>query len=186
MRKSSSGFTIVELLVVIIVIAILASITIVSYQGVQSRASDAAVMSDLEHMKEKLELFESETGYYPGGSTFSNVNASAPDPLSTLYMPLDKKSYAVSPVTSYNFLYCYKNSSDNTSYSLVARSVSGKMFEISSGDGGVSEYTGTWESDQNTMCMNHFGSDAPGTYNARGYASDDTTTGPWRAWVGGN
>lgn len=38
MRKSVSGFTIVELLIVIIVIAILATISVVAYNGVQQRA----------------------------------------------------------------------------------------------------------------------------------------------------
>ena len=38
MRQTKSGFTIVELLIVIVVIAILAAITIVAYNGIQNRA----------------------------------------------------------------------------------------------------------------------------------------------------
>ena len=38
-----SGFTIVELLIVIVVIAILAAISLVAYTGVQNSANDAAV-----------------------------------------------------------------------------------------------------------------------------------------------
>ena len=38
MKKTKSGFTIVELLIVIVVIGILAAITIVAYNGIQSRA----------------------------------------------------------------------------------------------------------------------------------------------------
>ena len=37
----NSGFTIIELLIVIIVIAILAAITITAYNGVQAKARDA-------------------------------------------------------------------------------------------------------------------------------------------------
>lgn len=44
------GFTIVELLVVIVVIGILAAIAIVSYSGVQNRAYDTSVQSDLRNM----------------------------------------------------------------------------------------------------------------------------------------
>ena len=40
-RKKQTGFTIVELLIVIVVIGILAAITIVAFNGVQQRARDA-------------------------------------------------------------------------------------------------------------------------------------------------
>lgn len=42
MRKSTSGFTIVELLIVIVVIAVLAAITIVAYNGIQQRAKNSS------------------------------------------------------------------------------------------------------------------------------------------------
>ena len=41
-QTKSSGFTIVELLIVIVVIAILAAITIVAYNGIQDRANTTA------------------------------------------------------------------------------------------------------------------------------------------------
>ena len=49
------GFTIVELLIVIVVIGILAGISIVAYSGVQSRAQIASVQSDLTQAIQKLE-----------------------------------------------------------------------------------------------------------------------------------
>jgi len=42
------GFTIVELLIVVVVIAILAAITIVSYNGVQAQAKRSAIASSVE------------------------------------------------------------------------------------------------------------------------------------------
>lgn len=42
-RISASGFTIVELLIVVVVIAILAAITIVAYNGIQNRVHDTAI-----------------------------------------------------------------------------------------------------------------------------------------------
>lgn len=49
------GFTIVELLIVIIVIAILAALTIVSYNGVVARAIEASVKSDLQNAQTVIE-----------------------------------------------------------------------------------------------------------------------------------
>lgn len=46
-KRRSLGFTIVELLIVIVVIAILASMTVVAYNGIQQRAQDARRDADL-------------------------------------------------------------------------------------------------------------------------------------------
>lgn len=61
----SSGFTLVELLIVIVIIAILAAITIVAYNGIQNRANDSRRMSDLEAMNNALALYKADNGSYP-------------------------------------------------------------------------------------------------------------------------
>jgi prepilin-type N-terminal cleavage/methylation domain-containing protein len=73
--KNEKGFTIVELLIVIVVIGILAAITIVAYNGVQSRARNSAAMSAAENVAKKLEAFNAATGAYPVNNTTSNVTA---------------------------------------------------------------------------------------------------------------
>ena len=60
-----SGFTIVELLIVIVVIAILAAITIVSYNGITSRANSTSAQSAASIALKKAEAFNAETGAYP-------------------------------------------------------------------------------------------------------------------------
>ena len=44
-KEKRTGFTIVELLIVIVVIAILAAITIVAYTGIQDRATQSSLQS---------------------------------------------------------------------------------------------------------------------------------------------
>lgn len=63
--KLSSGFTIVELLVVIVVIAILAAISIVSYSGIQQRAAASAIASDLKTNMTRIHLYQSDNGRLP-------------------------------------------------------------------------------------------------------------------------
>lgn len=59
------GFTIVELLVVIVVIAILASISTVAYTGIQNRAHDAALQSDANTIEKVMQLYYVHNGSYP-------------------------------------------------------------------------------------------------------------------------
>lgn len=75
----SKGFTIVELLVVIVVIGILAAITIVSYSNVQNQAKKSRINSDLTQAYKKLETFkisESTDEKYPADINSLNLNIS--------------------------------------------------------------------------------------------------------------
>lgn len=65
MKRTTSGFTIVELLIVIVVIAILAAITVVAYNGITARSQDAQMLSDLTNASKKVELYNAEFSSYP-------------------------------------------------------------------------------------------------------------------------
>jgi len=60
-----SGFTIVELLIVVVVIAILASITIVSFNGISARATRAQVASDISNIKKTMAIHTATYNTYP-------------------------------------------------------------------------------------------------------------------------
>jgi prepilin-type N-terminal cleavage/methylation domain-containing protein len=64
-KVSNQGFTIVELLIVVVVIAILAAITIVSYNGITSRANASSAKSTAASLQKKIELYNTEVGNYP-------------------------------------------------------------------------------------------------------------------------
>ena len=63
--RTSRGFTIVELLIVVVIIAILAAITIVAYNGIQRRARASAASSSLAQAQKKLELYKVDNSTYP-------------------------------------------------------------------------------------------------------------------------
>lgn len=63
--KLKQAFTIIELLVVIVVIGILASVVIVSFSGVSQKAITASINSDLVNSAKKLKLYQAEFSTYP-------------------------------------------------------------------------------------------------------------------------
>jgi len=71
--KNKHGFTIVELLVVIVVIGILVGITIVSYGAIQQRARDSERSSDVTQLKIALEKYHADNGQYPAVCTVDNA-----------------------------------------------------------------------------------------------------------------
>ena len=71
------GFTIVELLIVIVVIGILAAITFVAYNGIQNNARIATLQSDLSGASKTLEIANIDDGAYPVNLASAGLQSSA-------------------------------------------------------------------------------------------------------------
>jgi prepilin-type N-terminal cleavage/methylation domain-containing protein len=65
LKNRSKGFTIVELLIVIVVIAILATLVIVTFTGIQQKARDSQRQTDINAVDSHLEAYYAQNGYYP-------------------------------------------------------------------------------------------------------------------------
>ncbi len=119
--KIHSGFTIVELLIVIVVIAVLAAISVVAYTGIQNRANDSVVESDLKTVAKKLELYKIDNnGNYPVSAQLDAVDIK----IST------KSYYAIS--SRANFYYCIDSASPST-YAIGAISASKQGYYMING-----------------------------------------------------
>lgn len=67
--RRQTGFTIVELLIVIIIIGILATITVIAFNGVQRSAARSVVMSDLEQAAKEAENYKTDNGAAPASTS---------------------------------------------------------------------------------------------------------------------
>lgn len=63
--RKSKGFTLIEMLIVIVVIAILALIVIPRLLGAGRKAKEAALKGDLHQIRNAIQQFEADCGDYP-------------------------------------------------------------------------------------------------------------------------
>lgn len=66
MHNSKSGFTLIEILIVVTIIALLSSVVLVGLQPARTAARDVKRMADLNEVRNGLELYFNKCGYYPG------------------------------------------------------------------------------------------------------------------------
>ncbi|NNC68918.1 MAG: prepilin-type N-terminal cleavage/methylation domain-containing protein, partial [Gammaproteobacteria bacterium] len=64
--KQAKGFTLVELLIVVIILAILAAIIVPQFSASTNDAKAAALQSNLANMRSAIEFYYQEHGEYPG------------------------------------------------------------------------------------------------------------------------
>jgi type IV pilus assembly protein PilA len=65
LKRNNRGFTIVELLIVIVVIGILAALVIVTYNGIQQKARDTERKTDVKAVQGHLEAYWADNAKYP-------------------------------------------------------------------------------------------------------------------------
>lgn len=75
LKTKQTGFTIVELLIVIVVIGILAALVITTFNGIQQKGRDTERQTDIKAVHGQLEAAFAQLGYYPTLAELTN-NAS--------------------------------------------------------------------------------------------------------------
>lgn len=98
-RLQASGFTIVELVIVVVIIGLLATLVFVAYSGIQSSARDSSILSDLD----ALDGIETQYGlsndvagkaWYSGSGTDSDLNFT-PSPGNVIDIVINTTDYCI-------------------------------------------------------------------------------------------
>jgi len=114
LKRYQAGFTLVELLIVIVVIAILAAITVIAYNGIQTKAHTTVLMSDLNTASEILANDNAYNGAYPLTAAEANGNKGLPASPGTSYTyTSDGKTYCLTATSTYSGVSSYYISSTN-------------------------------------------------------------------------
>lgn len=110
--KARYGFTLIEILIVVAIIAILASVVIVGLGPVQKKGRDARKVADLKEVQTGLELYYSKNGNYP------DTGISSWDNLKTTLIGAGISVNSI-PVPPSGGSYCY--ASDGTTYVIATK-----------------------------------------------------------------
>lgn len=120
LKKRNQGFTIVELLIVIVVIGILALLVITTYSGIQQKARNSKRQTDAQSLQTQLEAFYSQNGYYPSltdmnSSTWLGTNMKSLDQNALIdpSNPTQSKTLLASPAAK-SYSYAVTDSSGNS------------------------------------------------------------------------
>lgn len=112
-ERSDEGFSLIELIIVVAMLAVLLVITIVFLTGARHDAMAASIQSDFSHNAKYLEVYKIENGHYPKANGFSTIAV------------ISKENY---DYRNNNFLYC----SDEENYVIFAVDTDNRRYVQSS------------------------------------------------------
>lgn len=110
--RKRSAFTLIELLIVVAIIGVLATLAIIALQNARSKSRDAKRIADIKQIQTSLELFFTDNGFYPTAvtSTIASGSAVYMAALPTAPTPVDGSCSSTTNAYTY--------SSDGSTYSI--------------------------------------------------------------------
>ena len=165
MQIKQKGFTIVELLIVIVVIGILAAIVIVAFNGIQTRAKETSIKSDISNFEKKIKLWHAENGRYPGPAELT----------ATVDIKVNKDMYETGAGANNTWYYCSNTS--RTRFAVGATAETTREGFVYDSVSGLREQSGLWGS---TTCPSGVGDPYEGSGAWSGYSCSGTCN--WQVW----
>ncbi len=109
--KKSGGFTLLELLIVIVIIGILAVLIVPNLTAGPKRARDSQRKSDMRNVKTALETYFNDNNVYPSAANYAG--------LTSVLVPGFIKAMPTDPKAG-NAAYTYTSASPYSTYSITA------------------------------------------------------------------
>ncbi len=104
LMKSEAGFTLIEIVFVVIILAILAGVALLSFGGLDTQAKDSRVQADFRTIATAIKAYKAITGSFPANLNALTVDA-APYSAVLDSVPIDPYTAAA---------YTYDNTTDPT------------------------------------------------------------------------
>ena len=105
-KNTNTGFTLVEMLVVLTIIAILSGAALAALTGFRASARDTRRVSDLQNTQNYLELYFNKCGRYPGDASCGGTNPTSWAGLTTaLGAVMDTAKVPKGPVSTRTYYY---------------------------------------------------------------------------------
>ena len=153
MKLNRRGFTIVELLIVIVVISILSAVAVVAFNGVQDKAYSSKVISAVDTYSKALKMYHIQNGRFPSyGTTWGACLGGAAQYPATALFPAGACTRHTSP--SGTVSYDYASDSFNNEMKTILTTmpdVSLKEATSSGGSGYTTVYRGIYYEHQNNQ-----------------------------------
>ena len=125
-RKYQHGFTLVEMLLVLVILATLAAVVVPKFAGRSKQAKETSARSQIANLEISLDMFETDNGYYPSGSDGLNELVNQPNNATSWQGPYLKKGVPVDPWGN-NYVCEYPGKQNNGGYDLMSMGPDGRV-----------------------------------------------------------
>lgn len=152
---SQDGFTLVELMIVVAIIALIATIIIPNFIHARQQAAVSTSEGNLKQIATGLELYLGDTDIYPSGTNLKVTPANLYKSSNNAYM----QQTPVDPVDGLDYLYSNTSSTGDLDYTIQAPGTydSASLANVGncpSGVGSAAGGTELWYSPQSGICKN--------------------------------
>ena len=120
-----AAFTLVEMLLVLVILAVLAAIVIPKFSGRSQQAKETAAKSQISTIEMALDAFEVDTGFYPSGGNGLDALVDPPGGVQNWKGPYLKKGVPLDPWGN-PYVYAYPGKNNPSGYDLMSVGPNGR------------------------------------------------------------